>query len=143
MDFKKGEPPSDGPARHACIHRRNLPRLADRLPLRVLLAEENAANQKVALRLLEKLGYRVAVIANHLEAARRICSQWPRSQRPRIIATTANAIQGDREKAGLDDYISKPVRVGELIAALEKCAAPGMQAIEPRSAETLETVIEA
>jgi CheY-like chemotaxis protein len=58
-----------------------------------------------------------------LEAARQICQRWSSDKRPRIIAMTGNALVGDREKclqAGMDDYISKPVRVGELQAALER-----------------------
>jgi PAS domain S-box-containing protein len=127
------------------------PRMAERLPLRLLLAEDNVVNQKVALRTLERLGYRADVAANGievldavarqpydvvlmdvmmpeldgLEATRRICRQWPAEQRPRIIAMTANAMHGDRElclTAGMDDYISKPVRAEDLIAALERCA---------------------
>jgi CheY-like chemotaxis protein/HPt (histidine-containing phosphotransfer) domain-containing protein len=123
--------------------------LARRLPLRLLLADDNPINQKVGLSVLGKLGYRADVANNGrevlqaleanaydllfldvqmpemdgLEAARQICKRWPADQRPRIIAMTGNALMGDREKcldAGMDDYISKPVRVGELQAALER-----------------------
>jgi CheY-like chemotaxis protein/HPt (histidine-containing phosphotransfer) domain-containing protein len=125
------------------------PDLARRLPLRLLLADDNPINQKVGLSVLRKLGYR-ADIANNglevlkaleqkaydilfldvqmpemdgLEAARQICQRWPAENRPRIIAMTGNALMGDREKclqAGMDDYISKPVRVGELQSALQR-----------------------
>ncbi len=130
--------------------------MAERLPLRILLAEDNAVNQKVALRTLERMGYRADVAANGiealdalerqpydvvlmdmqmpemdgLEATRRICKCWIPTRRPRIIAMTANAMRGDREQcldAGMDDYISKPVRIEDLVAALERCA--------PQSAE--------
>ena len=123
--------------------------LARRLPLRLLLADDNPINQKVGLSVLHKLGYR-ADLANNgievlraleqkvydvlfldvqmpemdgLEAARQICQRWTADRRPCIIAMTGNALLGDREKclaAGMDDYISKPVRVVELQAALER-----------------------
>jgi CheY-like chemotaxis protein/HPt (histidine-containing phosphotransfer) domain-containing protein len=124
--------------------------LAQRVPLRILLAEDNAVNQKLALQLLRKMGYRADVAGNGLEvldalrrqaydvvlmdmqmpemdgleASRRICQQWTAAQRPRLIAMTANTMQGDREaclEAGMDDYVGKPIRVGELQAALEHC----------------------
>jgi CheY-like chemotaxis protein len=126
------------------------PQMAERLPLRVLLAEDNVVNQKVALRMLERLGYRADVVANGLEvlealarqsydvilmdvhmpemdgleATRRICQQWSTAHRPWIIAMTANAMQGDREAClaiGMDDYISKPVQADILGAALTRC----------------------
>jgi CheY-like chemotaxis protein/HPt (histidine-containing phosphotransfer) domain-containing protein len=123
--------------------------LAERLPLRILLAEDNVVNQKVATKTLAKLGYRADVAANGLEvldalarqpydlvlmdvqmpeldgleASRRIRSEVPPARQPRIIAMTANAMQNDRElclAAGMDDYISKPVRIEDLVAALER-----------------------
>ncbi|MBE9041728.1 response regulator, partial [Oscillatoriales cyanobacterium LEGE 11467] len=126
------------------------PHLAQRLPLRILLAEDNVVNQKVATQTLARMGYRVDVVGNGievldalqrlpydvilldvqmpvmdgLEAAQNICARWPDSGRPRLIALTANAMAGDREaclKAGMDDYISKPIRVEELVKALIRC----------------------
>ena len=123
--------------------------LAERLPLRLLLAEDNVVNQKVALLTLQRLGYRADVAGNGLEvldalarqpydvvlmdvqmpeldgldATRRSVARWPADSRPRIIAMTANAMQGDRElclEAGMDDYVSKPIRVDELAGALER-----------------------
>jgi signal transduction histidine kinase/CheY-like chemotaxis protein len=128
------------------------PTLGTRHPLRILLAEDNVVNQKLALRLLQQMGYRADVAANGieaieslqrqrydlvlmdvqmpemdgLEATRRIVARWPAGERPRIVAMTANAMQGDREAciaAGMDDYITKPIRVEALAAALQ--AAPG------------------
>ena len=125
------------------------PEMAARLPLRILIAEDNVVNQKLITRLLHQMGYRSDIAANGLEvldsldrqpydvilmdvqmpeldgleATRRICAQWAVAERPRIIAMTANAMQGDREmcfEAGMDDYISKPIRVNELIDALNR-----------------------
>ena len=126
-----------------------LPNLAEELPLRILLAEDNVINQKVALRLLERLGFRADLAANGyevldalerqvydivlmdvqmpemdgLEATRTILKTYAPSKRPRIIAMTANALETDRMhclEAGMDDFISKPVDFEALIEALRK-----------------------
>ncbi len=118
---------------------------------RVLLAEDNLINQKVAMRLLERLGYRTDVAANGLEvlealrrqpydvilmdvqmpemdgmaATRAIRSEFPADKQPRIIAMTANAMQGDADdciSAGMDAYLPKPVRVDDLREVLERYA---------------------
>jgi len=124
--------------------------LADRLPLRILLAEDHPVNQRLALQILSKMGYRADLAANGVEAlqalkrqpydvvlmdiqmpemdgfeaTRQICERWPdEKQRPTIIAMTAEAMSGDREKclaAGMDDYISKPIHIPELVAALSR-----------------------
>jgi CheY-like chemotaxis protein len=128
------------------------PHTAERLPLEILLAEDNVVNQKVALRMLQRMGYRADVVANGqevldalhrhfydvilldvqmpemdgLEAARRICLEWPSFRRPRLVAMTALAMQGDREvclAAGMHDYVSKPVKIEELYQALLRCEA--------------------
>jgi PAS domain S-box-containing protein len=138
-------PTAAGPARSEFD-----PDMGRRLPLRILLAEDNAVNQKLALRLLQRLGYRADVAANGLEAiealhrqpydvvlmdvqmpemdgleaTRAICREWSPGRRPRIIALTANVMAEDREAclaAGMDDYIGKPIRVEELVAALNCC----------------------
>jgi CheY-like chemotaxis protein/HPt (histidine-containing phosphotransfer) domain-containing protein len=124
--------------------------MGKRLPLRILLAEDNPVNQKLALRLLERLGYRADVAGNGLEAVealrrqpydvvlmdiqmpemdgleatRIVLQEWPRERRPRIVAMTANAMREDREAclaAGMNDYLSKPVHVEALVEALSKC----------------------
>jgi len=126
--------------------------MAVRHPLRILLAEDNVVNQKLALRILTQMGYRADLASNGveaveslvrqpydvvlmdvqmpemdgLEASRRINAQWPATKRPRIVAMTANAMQGDREMclaAGMDDYITKPIRVDQLVEALMRVPA--------------------
>jgi len=126
--------------------------LAVRHPLRILLAEDNVVNQKLALRLLQQMGYRADLASNGIEAiecvarqiydlvlmdvqmpemdglqaAQEICRRWPADGRPRIVAMTANAMQGDREAclaAGMDDYVTKPIRVDALVAALMRTQA--------------------
>ncbi len=123
--------------------------MADRLPLRLLLADDNIINQKVGVKMLQRLGYRPEVAANGVEvlklleqqpfdiifldvqmpemdgyeAARRIHAQWPDPRRPRLVAMTGNALEGDREKcleAGMDDYVAKPVGLPELQAVVER-----------------------
>jgi len=117
-------------------------------PMKILLAEDNVSSQKVALQMLKRLGYRADVAANGievcqalerqaydlvlmdvrmpemdgLEATKIIRQRWP-DNRPKIVAITAYALEGDRKKcleAGMDDYISKPLKVEELARVLEK-----------------------
>jgi CheY-like chemotaxis protein len=119
--------------------------------LRILLAEDNPVNQKVAVRMLERLGCRVDVAGNGLEAVdavqrqpydvvlmdlqmpemdglsatRAIRTSLPREQQPLIVAVTAEALVGDREKclaAGMDDYLSKPLHREELSLVLAQYA---------------------
>ena len=135
------------------------PTMAQRLPLRVLLCDDNAINQKVALRLLQQMGYQADLAANGLEAldaldrqsydlvfmdvmmpemggleATRLIRerQKQRSEFPNykpsiiVVAMTANAMQGDREKclaAGMDDYIAKPVRLEDVRTIVERWGA--------------------
>ena len=124
--------------------------LAEHIPLRILLAEDNGINQKIALQLLKRMGYRADVVGNGLEvlealhrqqydvvlmdvhmpemdglaATQQVRQEWADHRQVRIIAMTANAMQGDREKclaAGMDDYVSKPIRIEELAQALKRC----------------------
>jgi CheY-like chemotaxis protein len=117
--------------------------LAEKYPLKILVAEDNVVNQKVAQRILERMGYRADVVANGYEAvevvmkipydlifmdllmpemdgitASKIIKQKCTDRDcPKIIAMTANAMQEDKDKclaAGLDDFISKPIRIEEL-----------------------------
>jgi CheY-like chemotaxis protein len=127
-------------------------KLAERYPLRILLAEDIAINQRVALLLLENLGYQADVASDGLEAlaavaskpfdvilmdvqmpemdgltcARHIRADYPEaSARPWIIAMTANALEGDRQMcidAGMDDYISKPISGRSIADALTRAA---------------------
>ncbi len=123
-------------------------------PLKILLAEDNVVNQKVALRMLDRMSYSAEVANNGLEALEalrqteydvvlmdvqmpemdgmkattQILAEWGADNRPTIIAMTANALSGDRERflaVGMDDYISKPVSVQELNRAL--------RLVQPRS----------
>jgi PAS domain S-box-containing protein len=119
-------------------------------PLRILIAEDSPMNQRVALLLLGKFGYTADVVGNGqealdaierraydivlmdvqmpvldgLEAARRLCARAPlREARPTLVAVTAHAMRGDRERcleAGMDDYLTKPLRPGELFEVLAR-----------------------
>jgi CheY-like chemotaxis protein len=126
-------------------------RMAARYPLRVLLAEDNLVNQKVAIRMLERVGYTpdlaingnqvLAALARRpydvvlmdvqmpeldgIEATRRI-RQAAHLPQPYIIAMTAHALEGDREhclRCGMNDYLSKPVRLESLIFVLQRAYA--------------------
>jgi PAS domain S-box-containing protein len=123
--------------------------LATEHPLAILLAEDNSVNQRVATLMLQRLGYRADVASNGFEAlqaverqtydlilmdvqmpemdgvqaTREICSRWPAGARPRIVAMTANASTADRElclSAGMEDFLTKPVRAADLRKAIEE-----------------------
>ena len=129
------------------------PHMASRHPLTILLAEDNLVNQKLALRLLSQMGYTADVAVNGLkaleaiearrydlvlmdvqmpemdglEASRQLTAKLKPHERPRIVAMTANAMQGDREAclaAGMDDYVTKPIRVEALVQALLQAQPP-------------------
>ncbi|WP_432146573.1 response regulator [Streptomyces sp. bgisy084] len=122
--------------------------------LRILVAEDHAVNQRLAILLLDKLGYRADVAStglealaalerqpydvilmdvqmpemDGLEATQRIRSRWPGEGRPYIVAVTANAMEGDRGpciEAGMDDYLTKPINLKELGKALARSARRG------------------
>jgi CheY-like chemotaxis protein len=139
------------------------PTLASRLPLRVLLVDDNAINQKVAARLLQQMGYKADLAGNGVEALQALDrqsydlifmdvmmpemggfeatdmirrrqqqkTQFPNYKSPIIIvAMTANAMQGDREKclaARMDDYMPKPVRPEDVRAIVERWGAKAAQ----------------
>ncbi|MHC5598229.1 MAG: response regulator [Nostoc sp.] len=130
-----------------------MPRLvnyAQQFPLKILLAEDHPVNQKLALLMLKRLGYRADVANNGVEVleiiqhlsydvifmdvqmpkmdglktTESICQKYPVGSRPRIIAMTANAFERDRQEclaAGMDDYISKPISINVLAQALSRC----------------------
>jgi signal transduction histidine kinase/ActR/RegA family two-component response regulator len=124
--------------------------LGKRHPLRILVAEDNIVNQKVAQLLLHRMGYQPDFVVNGvevltalqrqpydvvlmdvqmpvmdgLETTRMICRRYPADQRARIVGMTANALAEDREAAiqsGMDDYLTKPIVVDLLVAALLRC----------------------
>jgi CheY-like chemotaxis protein len=125
--------------------------MAARHPLRVLVAEDNPVNRRVAAAFLDRLGYSADFASNGREAidaltrqpydtvlmdvqmpeidgvqaTREICRRWPEGARPRIIAMTASATAEDRRQcleAGMDDYLIKPVMPQKLIDALGRCS---------------------
>jgi signal transduction histidine kinase/CheY-like chemotaxis protein len=125
--------------------------LASRLPMRILLAEDNPVNQKVGIRLLEKLGYHPDVAANGqealdavrrqsydivlmdmqmpvmdgLEASRVVVQEYSVQTRPLIVAMTANVLESDRQAcmaAGMDDFLGKPVMLSDLHKLLERAS---------------------
>jgi CheY-like chemotaxis protein len=131
------------------------PKLAQTYPLRILVAEDNLVNQRVASLILQGLGYDITLAvhgaqalqmlheASHaapfdvvlmdvqmpqmdgLEATRRIRAEMAVAVQPQIVAMTANAMEGDREAclaAGMDDYLSKPIKPAALATALEQAA---------------------
>jgi CheY-like chemotaxis protein len=127
------------------------PRLAEKYPLKILLAEDNAVNQKLALLILEKMGFRADAVANGqevlesvgrqqydvifmdvqmpemdgVEATHLIRQKFPNSA-PVIVAMTANAMEGDREKfldEGMDEYLSKPISADAIEGVLIKIGA--------------------
>ncbi len=137
--------------------------LAQKLPLRILMAEDLAVNQKLMSSLLGKYGYRADAAGNGLEvlaalerqsydvilmdvqmpemdgleASRLINLHYDEANRPRIVALTANAMREDQQKcidAGMDDYLSKPVNPAALQAALTRCG----QWAQTRRAERME-----
>ena len=145
--------------------------LGQRHPLRILVAEDNLVNQQLAIHILKYLGYRADVVSNGQEvlqvldrqpydvvlmdvqmpemdgltAAREICARYPAHERPYIIAVTANAMQGDRERcleAGMSDYVSKPIRKEELINALSKCPRLVQEIVQPLSVSRTEDVLD-
>lgn len=123
--------------------------LGKEIPLRILVAEDNLVNQQLAKQWLNKMGYEPDIVADGCEvidalkkqpydvilmdvhmpnmdgmtATKRIREEWPINEQPRIVALTANAMQGDSQRcfdAGMDDYISKPVDVTKLMSALKQ-----------------------
>ncbi|HTQ80432.1 MAG TPA: ATP-binding protein, partial [Thermoanaerobaculia bacterium] len=139
------------PVRHPTAGDLSDPPLAERLPLRILLAEDNSVNQRVGLLMLERMGYDADVAGNGsevlaalrrqpydvilmdlqmpgmdgLEATRRLRAELPPERQPRIVAMTANVLREQREAclaAGMDDFVQKPVSLTDLKEALQRSA---------------------
>ena len=125
-------------------------KIIEEYPLNILVAEDNAINQKLIMRIFQMLGYTIQIASNGykvieildqmkidiifmdiqmpemdgIEATSKIIAKWG-DQRPMIIAMTANALQRDKETyraAGMDDYISKPLTVDQIRIGIEKWA---------------------
>jgi CheY-like chemotaxis protein len=123
------------------------PRHAEWHPLDILLVEDNPVNQKLALRMLARMGYEADLAANGreavqaverrrydlvlmdiqmpemdgLEATGEIVARIPQAERPWIVAMTANAMDSDRQQcldAGMNSYLAKPIQVEEFVAAV-------------------------
>jgi len=123
--------------------------LADKLPMRILLAEDNITNQDLVITLLNKMGYKIDAVENGrkvlemldrkkydiilmdiqmpvmngMEATKIICERYTEPERPKIIAITANAMPGDRERylnAGMVDYLPKPIKFKDVQSVLIK-----------------------
>ncbi|HJV86359.1 MAG TPA: response regulator [Noviherbaspirillum sp.] len=142
-------------------------KLADTLPVKILVAEDNTVNQKVVQQLLAHLGYRADVVANGievldalerqnydvvlmdvqmpemdgLEATRRLRARYGAGVPPRVIAMTANAMPGDRDKclaAGMDSYVPKPVELEDVRAVLIAVSSPVEEEITHEDAEVID-----
>ena len=144
------------------------PDMGSKHPLRILIAEDHLINQKVILGILSKLGYRADIAANGIEVTealerqlydvvlmdvqmpemdgvettRYIRENIPTNRQPTIVAMTAHALKGDREKylaVGMDAYLSKPVQVTQLKEILRRCKpikARGTRPLRPFSRQT-------
>jgi CheY-like chemotaxis protein len=145
-------------------------RIGEKLPLSMLVAEDNPVNQKLLRRVLLQLGYRTDMVENGvevveavnrkhydlvfmdvhmpemdgMEATRLIVNSRKGERRPIIVAVTADALQGDKEKciqAGMDDYITKPIRIADIQGVLDRWGkiASARSAQSPKPAGTSET----
>jgi signal transduction histidine kinase/CheY-like chemotaxis protein/HPt (histidine-containing phosphotransfer) domain-containing protein len=161
----RGEEPEELPTTDAAA-----PALGAKLPMRILVAEDNPVNQQVIKLLLDRLGYRIDVVANGVEAieavrarpydlvlmdmampemdgveaARAIRQSIPEERQPRIIALTANATREDRERceeAGMNDFLSKPVMTADLVRVIQG-SAPRLSSGPPPRPSWDSTVIE-
>jgi CheY-like chemotaxis protein len=145
-----GKKNDDGESCDSKLKSSNYDRYQATFPLRILLAEDNLVNQKVAIHMLKRIGYQADIAMNGLEvielmhknaydailmdlqmpkmggleATRRILDEFPQHRCPTIIAMTANALEDDRKAclaAGMQDYITKPVKIEQLSQALSQC----------------------